>query len=67
MDEILRRYANEEIEAALRWIDEQLDGGYLDISIIPDQVEMDIVEAAIDIFKEKLKQELILNEKHQDA
>ena len=50
------RYPND-IEGALNNIESQLGGGYLDLAEDWDKTEMDIIKAAIKLYKEKLNGE----------
>lgn len=54
-EKIVEKYSREEIWDALRILEESLDLDYIDISSIPDEVEIEVVKEALRLFKNKYK------------
>ena len=54
-ENILEKYRREELWAAIGILEDGLDIGCIDISTIPDKVELDVVKEALRLFKNKYK------------
>ena len=54
-ENIVEKHGREYVWDAIRILEDGLSIGCIDISIIPDRIEMDVVKEALRLFKNKYK------------
>lgn len=55
-------YTQEQIEKALSFIKHQLDRGFIELSTIPDDTEIRLIEAAVKLYEQTyLKEKELVN------